>query len=1143
MRTVLVLVSLLGVAGQVFAADAAIDRVGQHGGGVTAIAAEPPYLYLGCAGSLQILRAAGETYEEVSSTFTDGTVNDIALKDGVIALAAGTGGVRVMHTANPAHPATVFTYGVDGTVNDIQWYGDYLYAAWSNTDDTAGGLLIIDVSQPLAPVFAGSYAGNAAGKVTAGNGFAFLIEKKAELYMAHALTVLDTANPAAPAVMFEVAEGPTQIVPLDDNLAVVERFGYMAGLVAFEPNLTKVGDVAYTYVWQNMPDMQWAGICLNNNAGVLQWNETEAIFTEIVSNVSLEGQTPFLRDNMLFVPDNERRFAVMELTEPVFKVVYSEGHLFGFTSRTASVDDDILAVPAACGDWTSEGFVFLMERAKVTLYDVSEPSDPIVAGTIDHVFESIQQYGYCRFNAAISDDTAYLQYSRGLNYGDPRAFEAFDISDPANPQLLYSVKPTGICLAMTARDQAVYAVMAGEIAGLAVFDGSPDGGFKKLDFVTLPDFYTYYLPDARMIIEGDRLYIAASADYALNYYVFDISNPSRVSLIYSTSSYACCEDYSLAFWGKDDMVYHLGNNTAFGIMTTDISDPLLPVNRGFFPLGELYTQYLNYINAAGFIYDHMVTAGANITQIDISDPDNLTLVAKQEFPGYYPHSCIEHNGYVYVVDRTQGVHVYTEHRFPLTLAAQGSGTITPEPGTSYADEGAALSIEATPAPNWRFSHWTGDVAAEYASNNPLAFVMPARAAALTAVFEEVTYQLEITKEGGGYTDPLPGPHAYLHDTTVTVQAIPDPGWRFDRWEGEPDGDWQANPATVTMTGDKALRAVFVPIGVPVTMAVGPAGGGITYPAPGTREITAQSSLTLAALPEAGWRFDHWEAVGAEVPEGNPATVTITGEATFTAVFARITHTLTLSTEGEGTLNPAIGAHVFNYGTTVMIEAIPADGWRFAGWEHLGAKSAPEPANPLPVTMTGDLALRAHFVRIEEGLTILVRGMGATTPAPGNYQYAQGDHVTLTATPDENWMFSYWEGVEELPQSTSIDLVIFGNQVVTAVFVPRKATLTLAVTGEGTTTPATGAHIYDPGDTAVLYAQAADGWRFAHWEGTPADQASANPASFTITADMAVTAVFEEDGGWLDCAGGNANTGEDLGILGMLAALLFLLKKK
>ncbi len=292
-------------------------------------------------------------------------------------------------------------------------------------------------------------------------------------------------------------------------------------------------------------------------------------------------------------------------------------------------------------------------------------------------------------------------------------------------------------------------------------------------------------------------------------------------------------------------------------------------------------------------------------------------------------------------------------------------------------------------------------------------------------------------------------------------------------------------------------------GPPVfTLTIAVEGQGNVDPASGEHTYTENDVVTLEATPADGWLFEHWE--GALTGSTNPADLTITADATVTAVFTEIpTFTLTVAMVGQGDVVPPLGYHTCTQGDVVTLEATPAEGWLFDHWEGALTGSA----NPTELTITADAAVTAVFTEIPAfTLTVAAHGLGDVTQPVGYHTYTQGDLVTLEATPADGWLFDHWEGA--LTGSTNpAALTITNNSTVTAVFIeiPTFA-LTVSVQGQGDVDPAPGEYTYTENDVVTLEATAAAGWLFDHWEGDLTG--SANPADFTITDDAAVTAVFE-----------------------------------
>ena len=128
--------------------------------------------------------------------------------------------------------------------------------------------------------------------------------------------------------------------------------------------------------------------------------------------------------------------------------------------------------------------------------------------------------------------------------------------------------------------------------------------------------------------------------------------------------------------------------------------------------------------------------------------------------------------------------------------------------------------------------------------------------------------------------------------------------------------------------------------------------------------SADTEVEVRAFPADGWEFDHWTVNGTLGTSLNPATVTMEGDITVTAIFTEIEsevvqYTLTTSTEGQGSVN---GAGVYDAGTNVEVRAFPADGWEFDHWTVNGTLGTS--LNPATVNMGGHTTVTAIFTEIE-----------------------------------------------------------------------------------------------------------------------------------------------------------------------------------
>lgn len=140
----------------------------------------------------------------------------------------------------------------------------------------------------------------------------------------------------------------------------------------------------------------------------------------------------------------------------------------------------------------------------------------------------------------------------------------------------------------------------------------------------------------------------------------------------------------------------------------------------------------------------------------------------------------------------------------LTIFSATGGTTNPAAGAHGYDDGTVALIAATAAGGYRFDHWTGDVPAGSATNNPLSLTMNSDKS-ITPVFIR-QYTLTLTAGTGGTTNPAPGAYPYDEGSSASVQAVAAAAYQLDFWSGDASGS--ANPVTVVMNGNKSIQANF-----------------------------------------------------------------------------------------------------------------------------------------------------------------------------------------------------------------------------------------------------------------------------------------------------------------------------------------------
>ncbi len=152
----------------------------------------------------------------------------------------------------------------------------------------------------------------------------------------------------------------------------------------------------------------------------------------------------------------------------------------------------------------------------------------------------------------------------------------------------------------------------------------------------------------------------------------------------------------------------------------------------------------------------------------------------------------------------------------------------------------------------------------------------------SAIFTPLVSYFNLTIAGsiGGTTDPSPGTHIYSQGTELTVEAIPDTGYRFKNWTGDvPSGHEMDNPLTITMDSDKSITANFIR---QYTLTISAGTGGTTEPSPGTYTHDSGTQVSIKATANSGYQFTGWS--GSATGSTNPLTITIDANKSITANF-------------------------------------------------------------------------------------------------------------------------------------------------------------------------------------------------------------------------------------------------------------------
>ena len=145
---------------------------------------------------------------------------------------------------------------------------------------------------------------------------------------------------------------------------------------------------------------------------------------------------------------------------------------------------------------------------------------------------------------------------------------------------------------------------------------------------------------------------------------------------------------------------------------------------------------------------------------------------------------------------------FAQNQHPLTTHIVGSGSVTRAPDQASYAFGTVVTLTAVPAPGWSFSAWSGALSG---NTNPESITIDGDKV-VTATFTQDEYTLRVSTVGSGSVAKNPDQSTYHYGDVVTFTATPVTGWAFSFWSGGLTGS--ANPATITITGNKIVTATF-----------------------------------------------------------------------------------------------------------------------------------------------------------------------------------------------------------------------------------------------------------------------------------------------------------------------------------------------
>ena len=369
---------------------------------------------------------------------------------------------------------------------------------------------------------------------------------------------------------------------------------------------------------------------------------------------------------------------------------------------------------------------------------------------------------------------------------------------------------------------------------------------------------------------------------------------------------------------------------------------------------------------------------------------------------------------------------FSLNSYLLNVVAGDGGTVSGEGSYSH---GSLVNISATPDSGYSFQSWSGSgISDPHAPSTTVLLTSDLNVSALFSFVPVENYSLTLTSSpaSGGI---VTGGGNYADERNVSISAVPLNGYTFEKWSGHilPNAD-EANTSLI-IDSNISLTAHFLP--VIFSLEVQSSTGGV---ATGSGDYTYATEANISAEPDNGYSFAYWEGGGINNPFAQQTTVTVSEALNVRAVFTPLLYQLSIVAQTGGSA-AFTGTNPFPFGSSVKIDAVPANGYTFTGWTGQNIESASSASTTL--TISGDTNITATFeptVKNTYSLIVLQNLSQAGTVLGAGF-YEEGQFVQISASSSPGYQFSHWLGSNiENPLSPETQIFMDSDALATAKFV-------------------------------------------------------------------------------------------------------------
>lgn len=408
-----------------------LQLAGQFGGSSNAVAADGHYAYLNVGPRLVVVDIADPARPAVAGRSSPlPGFEALSVSRGYAYVAAGAGGLRVLDVSNPAAPVEVTAMASVAPAWGTAIAGAYLYLA---ADD---GLHIFDLSDPAAPRAASFFATrDVAHDVAVAGSLAYVAESYSQGDASPdrgGLRMIDITDPASPREVGFYPLNPASFPAIDARDA--PRGAYSVAVL---------GDYAYV-TYRALKDGAVHVVDVSDPSRPARAGEYRGYIAYVSRLCAVE------RAGRVFVyagTGPNYGLLALDVTDPAHPAQLEDG-VPGMTVAVLPLDDRLL---------TADG------NGGLHVASIADPAHPVEVG-------AYRTLGNAR-KVVVSGRRAYV--ADGL-----RDLWTFDITDPANPVPLGAYAVDGSIQQLAARGDIVF--IAAETSGLLIVDFSDPAHPRQL---------------------------------------------------------------------------------------------------------------------------------------------------------------------------------------------------------------------------------------------------------------------------------------------------------------------------------------------------------------------------------------------------------------------------------------------------------------------------------------------------------------------------------------------------------------------------------------------------------------------------------------------------------------------------------------